>query len=572
MRENANRTVEQAVVWNTIDWKTVNRTVRNLRQRIFRATQEGDWDKVQSLQRLMLRSTSNAAQSVRKVTQINHGKDTPGVDKLTVKTPAERGKLLRELINYTPWRAKPVKRVYIPKANGKERPLGIPVIRDRALQAMVKNALEPSWEARFEASSYGFRPGRSCQDAMMHIWLTASAKHKAWVLDADIRGCFDNINHDHLLETIGVFPAKELIRQWLKAGYVEYGKRYETLIGTPQGGVISPLLANISLHGMEQALNIRHGKNGKPRLPNNYAVIRYADDFAVMCRTEQDALKAQEILSEWLTIRGLQLSLEKTRIVHLKEGFDFLGFNIRFYPNAKAKTGQKVLIKPSKKSVLKIRKRLRDEMLNYNGHNVTSLVIHLNPIIRGWANYFRTQVSSKIFSQLDDFLFNREVRFVKRLHPNKPRYWRKARYFGKRNPYREDKWVFGDKEHPEIYMYRFHWTKIQRHTKVKGTASPDDPNLSWYWEARELNKIKTMLPKPAQLAQRQRGKCPLCGESLFNDENIEQHHIIRRDEGGSDTLDNLVLLHLYCHQQVTATQRKALREFRQQTNEVQQLV
>ena len=307
---DTNRTEKLSVDWNAIDWRQVNRTVRNLRQRIFRATQEGDWDKVQSLQRLMLRSTSNVAQSVRRVTQLNQGKNTPGVDKVLVKTPAERGKLVDDIVEHTtPWRAKPVKRVYIPKANGKQRPLGIPTMLDRALQAMVKNALEPAWEAKFEAISYGFRPGRSAQDAISQIWMIAKEKAKPWILDADIRGCFDNINHEHLLEIIGSFPARELIRQWLKAGYVEYGHLHETLTGTPQGGVISPLLANISLHGMETALGV-HYRGGHERI-GNCAVVRYADDFVVMCTTEAIAHQAQERLTEWLAVRGLQLSPEK---------------------------------------------------------------------------------------------------------------------------------------------------------------------------------------------------------------------------------------------------------------------
>src|SRR5258708_1788116 len=261
---DANRT-EELTNWNAIDWRETNRHVRNLRQRIFRATQEGDWDKVQSLQRLMLRSRANIQQSVRRVTQVNQGKKTPGIDKVLVKTPAERGELVDEMSHFTPWRAIPVKRVYIPKANGKKRPLGIPTIKDRVLQAMVKNALEPSWEARFEGISYGFRPGRSAQDAIMQIWMIAKEKRKTWILDADISGCFDNINHEYLLKTIGTFPAKELIRQWLKAGYVEYGKLHETHTGTPQGGVISPLLANISLHGIETALKI-HYQPDRPRV------------------------------------------------------------------------------------------------------------------------------------------------------------------------------------------------------------------------------------------------------------------------------------------------------------------
>ncbi len=274
---DANRT-EELTNWNAIDWRETNRHVRNLRQRIFRATQEGDWDKVQSLQRLMLRSRANVQQSVRRVTQVNQGKDTPGIDKVLVKTPVERGKLVDEMSQLTPWRAIPVKRVYIPKANGQQRPLGIPTIKDRALQAMVKNALEPSWEAKFEAISYGFRPGRSAQDAIMQIWEIAAHKQKAWILDADISGCFDNINQDHLLETIGPFPARELIRQWLKAGYVEYGQLHETPTGTPQGGVISPLLANISLHGMETALGIWYSGKKSPQRVGSCAVIRFADD------------------------------------------------------------------------------------------------------------------------------------------------------------------------------------------------------------------------------------------------------------------------------------------------------
>ncbi len=551
---NANRT-EGPIDWNAIDWRSANRTVRNLRHRIFRATQEGDWDKVQSLQRLMLRSTANAEMSVRRVTQVNKGKNTPGVDKLTVKTPEERSQLLSELISYTPWRAKPAKRVYIPKANGKVRPLGIPVIKDRALQAMVKNALEPAWEAKFEATSYGFRPGRSAHDAIERIFNTAKQKRKTWIVDADIKGCFDNINHEHLLNTIGVFPAKELIRQWLKAGYVEYGELHETLTGTPQGGVISPLLANISLHGMEAALDAKPGMEGH-RSTASRAVVRYADDFVIMCRTEEDAQQAQEIVARWLAERGLQLSTEKTRIVTLKDGFDFLGFNVRIYPTKQKRSGWVTLIKPSKPSVLKIRKRLRDEMLHMAGHNVPMVIKRLNPIIHGWANYFRTGVSNNTFHSLDRQLFIRETRFVKRLHPHKPRYWRQARYFGKRNPYRMDNWVFGDIEEPGVYMYKFSWTDIQRHVMVKGTNSPDDPALAEYWEKRELRKIKNLPPNPKALAKRQKGKCPHCGESLFNDERTEEHHVIRRDEGGPDTLDNLLLVHYFCHQQITADQRK----------------
>jgi RNA-directed DNA polymerase len=510
----------------------------------------------------MLRSRANAQQSVRRVTQVNQGKNTPGIDKLLVKTPGERGKLVDEVCQYTPWRAIPVKRVYIPKANGKQRPLGIPTIRDRVLQAMVKNALEPSWEAKFEGISYGFRPGRSAQDAIVQIWAIASKKAKPWILDADISGCFDNINHEHLLETIGTFPAKELIRQWLKAGYVEYGKLHETHTGTPQGGVISPLLANISLHGMESALNIKYRKNGYSKNTGQallrvgpYAVIRYADDFVVMCNTEKAATEAQKKLSEWLSIRGLQLSTEKTRITTLVEGFDFLGFNVRNYPTKLSQSGWKTLIRPSKQSVSKIKKRLRDEWMALRGHNVNAVITRLNPIIRGWANYFRTQVSTEVFNNIDYYMHQREQRYVRHLHPNKPYKWMKNNYWGKLNPYREDTHVFGDKK-KQTYLLKFTWTGIRRHTMVTGTNSPDDPRLDEYWHNKELQKIPALKPNLRILAQRQDGLCPVCGESLFIEEDIEQHHVIRRDENGPDTIGNKLLIHYLCHQQITALQRK----------------
>lgn len=292
--------------WQAINWKQANRIVRNLRQRIFRATQQGDWKKVRSLQKLMLRSRSNRLVSVRRVTQVNRGKHTPGVDKMVVKTPAARSQLVDELAALTPWRVQPVRRTYIPKLNGKQRPLSIPVIKDRCLQAMVKNALEPAWEAQFEATSYGFRPGRSAHDAIGRIYSIARPNNtKKWVLDADIKGAFDNINHDFLINAVGDVPARELIHQWLKAGYMEEGILHATEAGTPQGGAISPLLANIALHGMEQALGVTYRPDGT--LNSKRAVVRYADDFVMFCETQEDAERSKDILSAWLAERGLTL-------------------------------------------------------------------------------------------------------------------------------------------------------------------------------------------------------------------------------------------------------------------------
>lgn len=532
--------------WQAVNWQQAERRVRNLRQRIFRASQAGDWKTVRSLQKLMLRSHANVLTSVRRVTQINAGRNTPGVDKVVVKTPAARGQLVAQLATYQPWRTTPVRRVYIPKANGKQRPLGIPTIRDRCLQAMVKNALEPSWEAQFEATSYGFRPGRGCHDAIAQIFNHARPNgRKKWILDADIQGAFDNIDHRYLLQTLGNVPGRALIKQWLKAGYLDNGIFSPTDAGTPQGGVISPLLANIALHGMETALGIKPSRRNNCR-----AVVRYADDFVVFCASREDAQTAQEILTGWLAERGLALSPEKTRIVHITAGFDFLGFNIRNYKTPlTSRSGYKLLIKPSKDSVTKVRARLRTEWRSLNGAQVAAVVKRLNPIIRGWANYFRIGVAQKTFEGLDNWMFHRQVRWARYRHPNKPWYWLKQRYWGKLYATRNDQWVFGDKR-TTMALLKFNWFPIERHVLVRGTASPDDGQLTAYWQARQQAKAKDLPGKHQRIARQQNYRCPLCRESLFNEEEIHVHHKEPRSNGGTNRYNNLVLVHLYCHQQI----------------------
>ena len=546
MQSTANVTFGDEQIWHAIEWKQVYRTVKNLRQRIFRASRENDLKKVRSLQRLMLRCRANVWESVRRVTQVNQGKSTPGIDDVVVTTPEERVELCRKLSQLELHKVHPVRRVYIPKRRG-QRPLGIPTIEDRCVQTMVKNALEPFWEARFEGVSYGFRPGRGCHDAIEKIFRLARPNTtRPWVLDADIEGAFNNIGHGALQKAIGNFPARELIKQWLKAGYVEDEMLHPTDAGVPQGGTISPLLLNVALHGMEQALGSYYTPQGVLR--RNAALVRYADDLAVFCPTQEEATKAQALLGEWLGARGLRLSPEKTHIRHLTEGFNFLGFNIRHYaaPNS-SRSGYKLLIKPSQEAVQQLRRKLKGIWRQQVGSPTVALINEMNPIIRGWSNYFRIGVAKETFAQLDTFMYHRAQHYMKRRHPLKSGWWRTEKYRG-RTVGHQDRWVFMDKEH-HATLRKFAWTPIIRHRLVPKNYSPDDPTLHDYWRQRRA-KTTTMEYRYRQLFQRQRGLCPVCHQYLENGEATHIHHVVPKKDGGTDDLVNLRLVHLNCHRQI----------------------
>ena len=547
--------------WNTLPWRAIEQNVFKLQKRIYQASSRGEVTKVHSLQRLLMKSWAAGLLAVRRVTQDNRGKTTAGVDGVKNLAPTQRLALAQRL-RHAPYieEARPVRRVFIPKKGTDEkRPLGIPVMEERARQALAKLALEPEWEAKFEPNSYGFRPGRAAHDAIQAIFHNIRQKAK-YVLDADIAKCFDRINHEALLNKLNTYPKmRQTVKAWLEAGIMDGADLFPSSEGTPQGGVISPLLANVALHGLETMIVGRFSRRmSRTRDPNvrriQPMVIRYADDFVVIDEDLTVIKMAKEVIADWLKDLGLELKPSKTRLTHTLEeyegpvGFDFLGFHIRQYTVGRHQATHtrwkilehKTIIKPSKAAVKRHIDALGAIVTRHKPAPQGSLIRHLNPVIRGWANYYSTQCSKEVFNTIGHHLTRRLLAWAFSRHSKKSKHWVVQKYW-------HNGWNFSD---GITTLHKHSDTPIVRHLKVTGSPFNGD----WvYWTTR-MGRHPEVPTRIAILLKRQKGKCLYCNLYFKSSDLMEQDHITPTRLGGPNTVENRQLLHRHCHDQKTAAE------------------
>lgn len=474
--------------WNQIDWSQCDRQVRRLQARIVKATREGRWSRVKSLQWLLTHSFHGKALAVKRVTE-NQGKETSGVDGAIWKSPEAKYKSIGSL-RRRGYQPQPLRRVYIPKANGKLRPLGIPTMKDRAMQALYLLALAPVAETLADPNSYGFRPARSTADAIEQSFkLLSRNSAPTWVMEGDIQGCFDNISHEWMLEHVPTDT--EVLRKWLAAGYVERRTLFPTKAGTPQGGIISPTLANLTLDGLERLLKQTFPRKdfgrGRKKYNPKVNLVRYADDF-IITGTSREVLEGEvrPLVERFLNERGLQLSPDKTRITHINEGFDFLGQNLRKY-------GGKLLVRPSKKNTHVFLEKVRTILRENKTARQENLLWCLNRVILGWVNYHRHIVATRTFRKVDLVIWHSLWRWAKRRHHGKSADWVLRRYW---HPVGGRKWWFATDTGERTSEGKVRWLKlvfanktiIRRHLKIKAEANPFDPLWRPYFEDRAFFK------------------------------------------------------------------------------------
>ena len=562
--------------WKDINWPLVDKRILRYQTRIYKAAKEGNISKAKCLQKRILRSTDAKLIAVRRVTTLNKGKTTPGVDGQIYVTDIEKIKLVKQL--RLDGKALPIRRAYIPKPGKSEkRPLGIPTVGDRAKQALCKLALEPEWEARFEINSYGSRPGRNCQDAMEAIFSSLRNHSKEegyhkYVLDADISKCFDQIDHTYLLKKLNTLPEMEAqVKAWLKAGIMEEFSKTkqwkdipENQKGTPQGGIISPLLSNIALHGMEEYMKdwictkpsfAKTNQYSKIAKRKSLSIIRYVDDFVIIHKDENIIREAKAEISKWLWDGPrLILSEEKTAIRKTTNGFNFLGFTCITITRD---SSNRTKIYPSRLSQARLLLKVRKIVINNRNASSYNLINLLRPVIMGWANYFRFSECSSIFKKLTHLIFQKLRAWVFRRDTRNGKKEVKQRYFPSNKSYffdgskHQDNWVLHGKQlgksgiSKENWLPHISWVKSRKWVKIRGDYSPyNGDNL--YWGKRTINK-GTWNTRQRKLIKSQKGFCPYCKTSFLIDSVVEVDHIIPSSKGGKDVYSNLQLLHKYCH-------------------------
>ncbi len=543
-----------SMAWQFIRWDKVIHQVKSLQSRIVKAVKAQRWNKVKVLQGILTRSYAAKLLAIRRTTE-NSGKRTAGIDGEKWDTPKRKYDAIDQL-DIKGYQPLAVRRIKIPKANGKMRPLGIPTMRDRTMQGLLLLGLEPISETLADHHSYGFRPHRCCADAIEQCFIVLAKKNSpSWVLEGDIKGCFDNISHQWLMDNIPI--EKGILKKWLKAGYMEKGSLFPTDEGTPQGSIISPTMANMVLDGLQDAIDkacqiVKRGKKTVTRYPNPYKVhlIRYADDFVVTC-SDKSILQTiiKPAIEGFLMERGLELSEEKTLITHINKGFDFLGQTVRKYKG-------KLLIKPSKKSIKTFLGKVQIAIKERMAAPTISLIQKLNPMIRGWTMYHRHSIAKKTFNAIDYEIWHKIWRWARRRHPSKSGAWTGNKYL---TQVKKRKAVFFAKTEDDevISLFQAGNVKIQRHIKIRRDANPFAPEDEQYFELRKEKMLMNNLSGRKMhrfIYNRQKGNCPICNQKITLETGWNVHHIIPIHLGGDWSANNLVMLHPVCHIQLHQNQ------------------